>query len=1159
MFHEVPDASAGDRRPLSHRGRAAGARPFLPRGLPAVLSLGLLLSSAMGSETVWRIGTPDGSFEGLSPPGDLSSWLERFPQGVEFVVGQSDPATFSSLHPGPGDHWGGRRQHPFRISFELPEVIDTLHVLRINLLDTHGHLPPMLRVKVNDVSADRLLPRGTGDLTFLRPDKGTLQTLDFVIRPEQLQQGPNVVELRIVDGFWLIYDAVALERLPEGATLDANLALRATKFFVERDGAILQEFRVAVDGLLNDAPPEVTVRDGERVLGTGRLSHAALGVAEGDVHILPADASREITATVTAGAQRGTTTLRQDPQRRWYIFIAPSTHTDIGYTHIQTDVIDLHNRNTDLALEMIEEFPLYRWNLESSWAAQMWLRDRPAYRHRELYQASRDRRLGVETSYLNMLTGLCSGEELIRNLYYSARLHRERGIPFESHTLTDAPTHVWMLPSVLAGAGVRYLSVGANQTRAPIYRHNLHHRSPFWWEGPDGGRVLTWFTAGYAQAANIGLKDGIERMRLAIETDMWWWDFRDDYPYDAVLRHGAYLDNVEIGRDIAESVTAYNERYAFPKVILGSNAAFFEHIEEHFAEHIPTLRGCAGSYWEDGAASSALETGINRVTQEKVLAAETAWAVATGVGEARGFPQARFDETWDNILLYDEHTWGAWNSISDPHTDNVQRQWAVKAAYATDAADTTDRLLDRALRMMAGRIEAEGDVILVFNPSGRTRSGVVEVDVPRGRWIVDDDGVRPQQVVHQEALRDVRVAFYAADVPPVGYRTYRLARQRGTRAVPPSRFDGNVLENDDYRVTFDVERGTVSSIIDKRRNLELVDADSPYGFGQMIYAAGGEEQPGRTQVECPDPAKITFSSPTDGSIRSDAAGPVFTNAKLPMRHEMFRTFEMETVLYEHERRIDFVFRMDKKMTFDKEAVYFAFPIAGANPRFRYEIGGGAVRPNEDHFPGACRDWFAVQRWVTVNTDDRAVAWSPIDTPLITLCDLHPGHWIDELEITNGTIFAYVMNNYWFTNYKAGQDGWHTFRYSLTSDREMDKSTASLFGEQVNAPLRAVRSRPASGRRAASDPWPATRSFLSVEPESVIVSTVKRADDRDGLIVRLRETSGRGTPVELTVNIEDVTSATLCDLIERDREPLEIADGKVRLTLGANAMVTIRLR
>src|SRR6185295_8251883 len=190
-------------------------------------------------------------------------------------------------------------------------------------------------------------------------------------------------------------------------------------------------------------------------------------------------------------------------------------------------------------------------------------------------------------------------------------------------------------------------------------------------------------------------------------------------------------------------------------------------------------------------------------------------------------------------------------------------------------------------------------------------------------------------------------------------------------------------------------------------------------------------------------------------IQKGAAGSIFASAKSVTNHPMFPHIELDVQLSNTEPRIDLVLHLRKNMTYKKEAVYVAFPFAGAHPKFRYEIGGASVRPNEDQFPGSCRDWFAVQRWITVHTDAGAVALSPLDTPLITLCDMSPGRWLDELKVTNGTVFAYVMNNYWITNYKAGQDGEFTFRYSLTSGASIDPAAASAFGESLAAPLQAL--------------------------------------------------------------------------------------------------------
>ncbi len=1123
-----------------------------------VCHLSAINSQAGEGELVWQIGTRDQSYVEFQHTSDLSAWPRLHPQDVTVAIGAGDPAkAFPALHPGPVDAWAGQKQHPVRITFEMDRVPKAIHVLRIDLADTQESHAPRLRVAVNGEATETKLPTGTGTMTLAHPEKGKPRTLEYVLRPDRLRAGANEIELLVVEGSWLLYDAFALRRLGENEQPAIEATLDPTIFFIEQDGKLLQEFDVHVAGVASDGPVKIEIRrsNGETpVPHRFELDRVRLGIASGNVHVPETDGPRRLDVSVTAGDQSGVVTISQAPQRKWCIYVAPSTHTDIGYTDVQSRVIELHNRNTDLALELADEFPLYHWNLESSWAAQMWLRDRQAYRHERLYEAARNRRVGIESSYLNMLTGLCSGEELIRNLYYSARLHREAGVPFESHTITDAPSHVWTVPTILAGAGIKYVSVGVNQIRAPLLKQNIHHKSPFWWEGPDGSRVLTWFTAGYSQAGQIGLKDGLDRMRVAVGADLYWWDHRDDYPYDAILLHGAYSDNVAIGRDIAESVTAYSRRYAYPKVILAANNDFFEYIEAHFADKIPTVVGCGGSWWEDGAGSTAFETGLNRVTHQDAVAAETLWAVAGGVSDAPGFPAETFRRMWDNVLLFDEHTWGAHNSIADPDSDFVHRQWSVKAAYSTDAADQARRLIDDGLAAIASRVRAADGSLVVFNPSGSPRTGVVEAQIPRGMQIVDDDGPVAQQRVREDVLENVTVAFVAKDVPAVGYRTFGVAAETGRSLPAPKRLEGNVLENDHYRVTLDPKTGGIRSLIDKRLNRELVDSASPYTLGELIYAAGGEEVKGQTQWNCPDPAKVKLSSPTQAQIGAGGAGGVFSSVKSRVVLPPVRGMEMETILYEQEPRVDFVFRMDKQMEYAKEAVYLAFPFAGAKPQFRYEIAAGSVRPNEDHFPGACRDWFSVQRWVTVNTDEGGVAWSAVDTPLITLCAMTPGRWLDQLEISNGTIFAYVMNNYWFTNYKAGQDGRFTFRFSVTSGQTMDPAAATAFGESVHQPMRAVRLHP--GRTGQA--WPAARSFCRVEPETVSIMTFKRADDGAGLILRLRETAGRATRVGLTIDVPGAASAARCDLIERVQGPLAMAGGRIELDLGANALATVRL-
>ena len=105
----------------------------------------------------------------------------------------------------------------------------------------------------------------------------------------------------------------------------------------------------------------------------------------------------------------------------------------------------------------------------------------------------------------------------------------------------------------------------------------------------------------------------------------------------------------------------------------------------------------------------------------------------------------------------------------------------------------------------------------------------------------------------------------------------------------------------------------------------------------------------------------------------------------------------------------------------------------------------------------------MQRWADVANDQLGITLATIDAPLLEVgritCDPTAVGWIKQLEPTQ-TLYSYVMNNYWETNYKAGQEGPTTFRYSLQPHLAYDSLQA-----------RAVRHRaePALGDRASGAP------------------------------------------------------------------------------------------
>jgi hypothetical protein len=312
--------------------------------------------------------------------------------------------------------------------------------------------------------------------------------------------------------------------------------------------------------------------------------------------------------------------------------------------------------------------------------------------------------------------------------------------------------------------------------------------------------------------------------------------------------------------------------------------------------------------------------------------------MAKATGAVSDVPNSRFDRAWENILLYDEHTWGSQYSIGDPSSDPVQRQWAIKAGFAHDGAAASRRLLADGMKRLAARIDVPSGSVIVFNPSGRVRTGVVEIDLDRGDVIQHKGRTLPQQVTSHDVVQSQTVMFLAENVPAGGYSTYDVVRGASSEAAAPSiRCQGNQLENDYYKVTLDPKTGGIASLIYKEHERELVDVDSPYLLGQMVYVVGGHAG-GRS----PDPEKVELRTFQNGRIELGVVGGVFGSMKVVGWIERFPEIETEVVLYENLDRVDFIYRFRKKLTYDKEALYIAFPFAGAKPRFRYEIGAAAA-------------------------------------------------------------------------------------------------------------------------------------------------------------------------------------------------------------------------
>jgi hypothetical protein len=515
---------------------------------------------------------------------------------------------------------------------------------------------------------------------------------------------------------------------------------------------------------------------------------------------------------------------------------------------------------------------------------------------------------------------------------------------------------------------------------------------------------------------------------------------------------------------------------------------------------------------------------LSRRAEERAVTAEMLHSLAS-ILTGTDYPLTNFDALWQNILLYNEHTWGAAGSINSPHSEQTVKQWAVKASYAHDSDAESRELLDSGMSKLAGMVPAAD--LVVFNPLAWSRNSVVKTDTQGGAM----QDVASSKFYECQNLPEGGSCFVADNLPSIGYRTYHNV---GLKIPPPPdavQISGNQMENEFYRVTLNPQTGGIQSIYDKQLGRELVDTNSQYNLGELVYVTGGAGTYAihSDLVNLPPP-HFEYHPQTGVKIES-LNGPVFGELDSEATAMNFPKLALRVRLYKGIKQLDLIFEMDKTETLDKEAAYLAFPFApdARQGGLWLDYPDEITKPQQDQHASACRDWYAVQRWLAVSDGDDTVELSSLDAPLFTLGQMTASTWPTEIPLDHGHVFGYLMNNYWHTNYKASQGGHFVFRYSLTSIAGgFSKNKAVVDGWNMYCPAVA-----ASG---GNNPNPllaaAAGSLVRVEPAGLPLTTIKEAEDGSGFIFRTCDYSGAGGKLELTLP-RRANKVIKCNLVETE--------------------------
>ena len=853
---------------------------------------------------------------------------------------------------------------------------------------------------------------------------------------------------------------------------------------------------------------------------------------------------------------------RLTPQRKFTIYIVPNTHLDIGFTDYQPKIEELQNRNLDKLLTEMRNDADMRFSLDGAWLAEQFLRTRSAEAKRQFMDLLRDGRISVPAQSMNLMAGGASLETLVRSLSYGEALNREAGKAAEYANITDVPAYPWAYASVLHAAGVKYFAAGANDDRGPQPLYGRWQtRSPFWWEGPDGARVLMSYNRQYSNLWFIcGLPAREAGCRASLPTFLQTYD-APSYQPDTVLMYGSQLENTDLIPGEGEFVRAWNAHYAWPKLKLATFPDYFHLVEQKYGDKLETVRGDFGPYWEDGIGTDARFAAAYRQTESRALAVEKLSSLAAVQSPAWAPPLERLHRLWNDLIMYAEHTYTYHGGYDQPDHEQSVRQIETKHFYVTDAGEQVHWIAQESFSRLLDRIAVPAPALIVFNALGHARDGLVVFDLPDGAQLVDT-GTRkamPLETLRRgNGFRHVR--FLATRVPSMGYRVYEMghtAKEPGDAAQPaPAR---DTIENVFYRVKVNTARGGVESIFDKQLGRELIDGKSPYLADQYVYAAGGEgSRIVHMRDSLPD-AKLTISMASGGkivSVKKTDWGQVLDYTTSGAHSPVIET---EIRLFDGEKKIEFDNHFRKDPVDVKEALYFAFPFAAADPQFEYEGPSGVVNPARDELPGGNREWYTVGHWMRVSGGGLSAAVIPLDSPLAAFGDINRGLWPKDFAPKSATMFSYVINNYWHTNFPRVQGGDFTFRYIVTSGSQLATSELSRTGREALTSLEAGQLDENDKVQPSQGSLPATPdSFLEIEGSGVEIEALKPAEDGNGYILRLLETAGSARHVRISSPLLQFQHAWPCDASEENGKEIRSVQQGIDVEMQPFGIATVRL-
>jgi alpha-mannosidase len=829
--------------------------------------------------------------------------------------------------------------------------------------------------------------------------------------------------------------------------------------------------------------------------------------------------------------------------------VTGNSHIDAAWLWPWTETVDVVKRTFGTALQLMNEYPDYTYT-QSAAQYNSWIADKYPQMNDEIKKRIKEGRWEIVGGmWVEPDLNMPDGEAQVRSILVGKRFfQKEYGVDVRIGWNPDSFGYTWQLPQIYKRSGIDYFvtqKMTWNDTNQLPFKL-------FWWESPDGSKVLTYFPHDYGNndLNPVRLSYDLEQARQKAPgmeeiMDLYGIGDHGGGPTRAVLDEGVHWSAPD---------------KVIPKMKFGTAQSYFTGVEGKIATDspvwdyasiakgykppptpgegqvsIPTWKSELYFEYHRGVMTTQANHKRNmRDSEEQAINAEKLASLAWLQGSP--YPGDRLTEAWKKITFNDFHDLAAGSGIGiiykEAQKDFDDVRWA------------TNEISEQSVKTISAGIDTHvpgGVPVLVMNPLAWERGGPVTVDVQMpaaaagGVTVLDPAGkVVPSQVLKSDAKTNTyKLLVLTSNIPSMGYKVLHVVA--GTKPFASDlKAEGLTLENASLKVAVDKETGCITSLFDKKTKFESLAAGA---CGNQLQTF--KDLPKDYDAWNIDPGTLDHFTSIDkaDSVELVQKGPL--RAAIRVTHTWQASkFVQDITLDEGSDQVDVVNDFDWHET--HVMLKAAFPLAATSTKATYEVPYGSI-----------------ERATTRNN-----TWeqAQFEVPALRWADLGDGQ--HGFSVINNSKYGYddkdnvmrlsLLRSPIWPDPEADR-GHHHFTYALyPHGGDWKQALTVRHGYEYNYKVQAMQVQAHGGS------MPAEFAYVTVKPENVVLTAMKKAEDSNSLIFRVYEWAGKSGDVEFHVP-KGATEATVTNLLEKpEGSALKVVDGTVTAPIHPYEILTVQV-